>query len=168
LPRGPPAWRNDKKYYLTIHAGITPATNSFFSSIFSSLLRLRMNEEWDQPRSHAQTPGGLSQGPRIGRHDAGGLEGSDAAGAKRMDLLGHLGQTSNDAQPTNPARGRGTPGGQTPPLLLAGLSASPNQRKEVVLETSARTTRHWQAYGIWFAVATFVPAPADIHRLWQV
>jgi len=49
-----------------------------------------------------------------------------------MDLLGHLGQARNHAQPQNNSRGRGTPGGQTPPLLLAGLSASPAQRKEVV------------------------------------
>jgi hypothetical protein len=37
-------------------------------------------------------------------------------------------------------RGRGAPGGQTPPLLLARLSASPTQCKEVVWETGALTT----------------------------
>jgi hypothetical protein len=72
--------------------------------------------------------------------DTSGLEGPDAAGAERMDLLGHLGQTRNDAQPPNPTRGRGAPGGQTPPLLLARMSASPTQRKEVGRETSALTT----------------------------
>jgi hypothetical protein len=49
-----------------------------------------------------------------------------------MDLLGHLGQAGNDAQPQNQARGPGTPGRQSPPLLLARLSASAAQRKEVV------------------------------------
>jgi len=64
---------------------------------------------------------------------------SDAAGAERMDLLGHLGQTRNNAKPSNPTRAQGTSGGQTPPLLLAWLSASPTRREEVVRETSALT-----------------------------
>jgi hypothetical protein len=49
-----------------------------------------------------------------------------------MDLLGHLGETGNDTQPPDPTRGRGTRGGQTSPLLLAWMSASQTQRKEVV------------------------------------
>jgi hypothetical protein len=98
------------------------------------------DEEREQTRSRARNPGGFAQGPQLGSDDAGGLEGSDAAGAERMDLLGHLGQTRNDAQPPNPTRARGTPDGQTPPLLLARLSASPTQRKEVVRQTSALTT----------------------------
>jgi hypothetical protein len=72
------------------------------------------------------------QGHRLESDDEGGLEGSDAAGAKRMDLLDHLGQARSYAQPPNSTRGRGTPDGQTPPMLLARLSASPTQRKEVV------------------------------------
>ena len=90
------------------------------------------DEGREQTRSRTPNPGGSVQGPRLGSDDAGGLEGSDAAGAERMDLLGHLGETRNDAQPPNPTRGRGTPGGQTAPLLLARVSASPTQRKEVV------------------------------------
>jgi len=56
-----------------------------------------------------------------------------------MDLLGHLGQTENNAQPPNPTRDGGSSGGQTPSLLLAWLSASSTQREEVVRETSAVT-----------------------------
>jgi hypothetical protein len=90
------------------------------------------DEERKQTRSGAQNPGGFEQGPRLGSDDTGGLEGSDTAGAERMDLLGHLGETTDDAQPPNPTRGRRPPGRQTPPLLLARLSTPPTQRKEVV------------------------------------
>ena len=55
-------------------------------------------------------------------------------------MLDHLRQTSDDAQPANPTRGRGVAGWQTPPVLLAGLSTSPAQRKEVVRETSCAMT----------------------------
>lgn len=54
-------------------------------------------------------------------------------------MLGYIGETRNDAQPQNSTRGRGAQGGQAAPLLLARLSASPTQRKEVVGETSALT-----------------------------
>jgi hypothetical protein len=59
-----------------------------------------------------------------------------------MDLLGYFRETRNDAQPTNPTRDRGSAGGQTPPLLLARLSASSTQREEVVREPSALTPRY--------------------------
>jgi hypothetical protein len=49
-----------------------------------------------------------------------------------MDLLGDFGQTGHHAQPPHPTRGRGAQGAQTPALLLARLSASPSERKEVV------------------------------------
>ena len=70
-----------------------------------------VNEERQQTRSRAQNARGLVQGRRLGSDDKGSLEGSDAAGTQRMDLLGHLGQARNDTQPKNQARGRGTPGG---------------------------------------------------------
>ena len=97
----------------------------------------------EQARSLAQNPDGLAHGAQFGRDDAGGLGRSDPAGTERMDLLGHLGQTRTNAQPPNPTRGRGASGGQTPPLLLARLSASPPQREEVVRETIA-LTHGWQ------------------------
>ena len=90
------------------------------------------DEEREQTRSCAQDPRGPGQSHWIGSDYAGGLERSDAAGAERMDLLGHLGEAGNDAQPPDRTRSRGTPGGQTPPVLLARLSASPTERKEVV------------------------------------
>jgi len=49
-----------------------------------------------------------------------------------MDLLGHFGKTGSDPQSPNSTRGRGSAGRQTPPLLLARLSASPAEREEVV------------------------------------
>jgi hypothetical protein len=49
-----------------------------------------------------------------------------------MDLLGHLGETRNNAPPPNPTRDGEFSGGQTPSLLLAWLSAPPTQREEVV------------------------------------
>jgi hypothetical protein len=90
-----------------------------------------------QARAGAQSSDGLAHGAQLGSEDAGGLEGPYPAGAERMDLLGHLGKTRYDAKPPNPARDRGSPGRQTPSLLLAWLSASPTQREEVVRETSA-------------------------------
>lgn len=122
--------------------GLVPARKTGFGriSLDSTVQHLIAHEEREQTRPLAQNPGGFAQGPRLGSDDAGGLERPDAAGAERMDLLGHLSQTSNDAQPPNPARGRGAPGRQTPPLLLARLSASPTQRKEMVGETSGLTT----------------------------
>src|SRR5579863_8782554 len=56
-----------------------------------------------------------------------------------MDLLGHLGETRNNAQPPNPTRNRGSSGGQTPSLLLAWLCAPPTHREEVVRETRELT-----------------------------
>jgi hypothetical protein len=90
-------------------------------------------------RPRAQNSDGLAHGAQVGSEDAGGLEESDPAGAERMDLLGHLGQTRCNARSPNPARNRGSSGGKTPSLLLAWLSASPTQRAEVVRETSALT-----------------------------
>ena len=56
-----------------------------------------------------------------------------------MDLLGHLGQTGDNAQSPNPARDRGSSVRKTPSLLLAWLSASPTQRGAVVRKTIALT-----------------------------
>jgi len=92
----------------------------------------RDGKEQYQTRTRAQDPGRYGQGPQLGSHDAGRLEGSDAAGPKRMDLLGHLGQARIDARPPNPTRGRGAYGGETPPLLLAWMPASPTRRQEMV------------------------------------
>ena len=50
-----------------------------------------------QAQSSAQNPDGLAHGAQLERDDACGLGGSDAAGTKRMDLLGHLGQATNNA-----------------------------------------------------------------------
>jgi|SRR5579872_2070791 len=137
------------------------------------------DEEREQTRPSTQNPGGFVQGPRLGSHDAGGLEGSDATGAERMDLLGDLGQARNDAQPPNPTRGRGAPGGQTSPLLLARLSASPTQREEVVREAStltmpalggpgagiARTARYQAATRSIAAVKAQLRSPPERSRL---
>ena len=73
-----------------------------------------------------------------------------------MGLLGHLGETRNDAQPPNPTRGRGAAGGQTPALLLARLSASSTRRKEVVHEPSTLTTRPFYFFLAVFLVRDLV------------
>jgi len=60
-----------------------------------------------------------------------------------VDLLGYFGKTRRDAQPPDSTRGRGAQRRQTPPLLLAWLSASPTERKEVVRETSSLTASEY-------------------------
>jgi hypothetical protein len=56
-----------------------------------------------------------------------------------MDLLGHLGQTGDNAQTPDPARDRGSQGRQTPSLLLAWLSASQGVKQI----DSLRPLRRW-------------------------
>jgi len=65
-------------------------------------------DQAEQARLPAQGPGGPPQSAQFRCDGASGLEGSDAAGAERMDLLDHLGQTKDNAEPPNPARGRRT------------------------------------------------------------
>jgi hypothetical protein len=54
-----------------------------------------------------------------------------------MDLLGDFGKAGGNAQQPHRARGRESQGGQTPPLLLARLPASPTRCEEVVREKSS-------------------------------
>jgi hypothetical protein len=108
----------------------------------AGILRLRSNDEREQTRkarTRAQSPGGPSHSTQLGSDNAGSLEGSDASGAQRMDLLGHLGQAGNNAPSPNPTRDRGSAGGETPSLLLARLSPSQTKREEVVRETRPLT-----------------------------
>lgn len=93
---------------------------------------MKFRESYEQAGSCTRDADGFAPGSQFGTDVAGCLEGSDAPGTERMDLLGSLGQTGSDAQPPDSTCGGGARSGQATPMLLARLSASAAQRKEVV------------------------------------